>query len=563
VRRVRYSLLTLAYLNISYSCSKKGWTDQEIAVDWLKNTFDPQTAAKACGRERLLLVDGHSSHTSTTFLAEAKARNITVLAYPPHCTHALQGLDVVCFAKLKKMWVDECAAFEQRMTRKVTKADFLLVFGTAFLKAFDPATVKAAFSATGIHPFNPDAISASQMKPSEVFSTHATFPLPQTSPVRAVMAAFHHQRPTSFDTALETHTAGDVTPSRCPRLGGHLPSEASMDFPSPTPSPVASTSAIPFPTVETSAEVTAQVPGPSDPPHTPHRPAIRRHRSPSSPPASRVLDPALDPSLFTPRKRMRAVSSALAGTTTGSFLVSRDPITSAQRIAPPVIELAIPTATPDYSLMKLDPTRMNHADLVRSFCDLQANYGLSGRRDVAQQSIMEAQGAQLVVQHLHLDKLNQQLHERETKKDDDRGHVLFPEGKGRVLTDDIVIEAERAAEQERERKKHAKYASKEARAAKKRERAHAEVEWEGIKRRHELAVAAWERDCEQLTTSGTRKKDLPKRPVRPLKPKAGQPARERAPRRRRAATPASDASKSAGSSSSDSGSGSDGELGSM
>jgi len=46
-------------------------------------------------------MDGHASHFSLELLEYAQANNIEILGYPPHCTHALQGLDVVCFAKMK------------------------------------------------------------------------------------------------------------------------------------------------------------------------------------------------------------------------------------------------------------------------------------------------------------------------------------------------------------------------------------------------------------------------------------------------------------------------------
>jgi hypothetical protein len=42
--------------------------------------------------------------------------------------------------------------------------------------------------AWGIHPFNPNIITAQQVKPSEPKSTHTAFVQPQSSPVRAVLA---------------------------------------------------------------------------------------------------------------------------------------------------------------------------------------------------------------------------------------------------------------------------------------------------------------------------------------------------------------------------------------
>jgi len=74
--------------------------------------FDPQTKEKAGGCTHVLLMDGHSSHYSLKLLDCAWANNIVILGYPPHCTHVLQGLDVVCFAKMKNEFHSKIQKFE-------------------------------------------------------------------------------------------------------------------------------------------------------------------------------------------------------------------------------------------------------------------------------------------------------------------------------------------------------------------------------------------------------------------------------------------------------------------
>jgi hypothetical protein len=53
-----------------------------------------------------------------------------------HCTHALQGLDVVCFARMKVIWKEEINQFEELHRRKVGKADFTELSGRAYFRAF-------------------------------------------------------------------------------------------------------------------------------------------------------------------------------------------------------------------------------------------------------------------------------------------------------------------------------------------------------------------------------------------------------------------------------------------
>ena len=129
------------------------------------------------------------------------------------------------------------------------KGDFTEVFGKAFLTAFTEPTIRAAFEKTGIYPFNPEVITAKQLKPSEPTSTIGSLLIPMPSPVRAIMAVFNHCDVTAFDSSPDTHL--------------HAPM-SSITNPS-TPTPV-----------------------------------------------SRIVDHAIDPTLFMPTKHMCIMTSTLA-----------------------------------------------------------------------------------------------------------------------------------------------------------------------------------------------------------------------------------------------------------
>jgi hypothetical protein len=88
--------------------SKKGWTDGEIGIEWIKD-FNVQTKENANGQVQLLLVDGHNLHYTHGFLEYARLAKIHILCYPAHGTHVYQGLDVVVFAVLKLDWTQEKA----------------------------------------------------------------------------------------------------------------------------------------------------------------------------------------------------------------------------------------------------------------------------------------------------------------------------------------------------------------------------------------------------------------------------------------------------------------------
>src|SRR5215472_980586 len=174
--------------------------------------FGPQTKEKAGGRTRVLLMDGHSSHYSLELLDYAQANDICILGYPPHCTHVLQGLDVVCFAKMKKEFHKSLKTYTCAVSGKVISLE------SSGMRSSRPSlknTVKAAFTATGVYPYNPGAISDKKTKPSLPTSTATSFPILQPSPVRAIITAMGRDHPTSFELSPTTtpHCNAHTVPS--------------------------------------------------------------------------------------------------------------------------------------------------------------------------------------------------------------------------------------------------------------------------------------------------------------------------------------------------------------
>lgn len=159
----------------SLGYSKKGWTNGEIGVEWIKN-FDKHTSAKAKHRYRRLTVDGHNSHYTRAFLEYARAHRIIVICYPSHATHVLQGLDVVIFAVLKRYISEERDRWERETGESVGKSNFLAIFGRAHIRALTPDLIKTAFRKTGISPFDRNVVSKDNMAPSKESSCEGRLP---------------------------------------------------------------------------------------------------------------------------------------------------------------------------------------------------------------------------------------------------------------------------------------------------------------------------------------------------------------------------------------------------
>jgi DDE superfamily endonuclease. len=77
---------------------------------------------------------------------------------PPHSSAYLQPLDVSCFSPLKGAYGRLVQDKQRRGINHIDKFDFLEVYPKARTLAFTLATIKSAFRATGLIPFNPEEV---------------------------------------------------------------------------------------------------------------------------------------------------------------------------------------------------------------------------------------------------------------------------------------------------------------------------------------------------------------------------------------------------------------------
>ena len=127
-----------------FACSKNGWSDDKLGLNWLQEIFQRFTATSP-RTYRLLILDGHSSHVNMPFIEFAHANRILLAVFPPHSTHRLQPLDIGMFSPLSNYYsqaIDRLLAESQGMTR-ITKRDFWAVFYEAWEKAFKAQTVRS------------------------------------------------------------------------------------------------------------------------------------------------------------------------------------------------------------------------------------------------------------------------------------------------------------------------------------------------------------------------------------------------------------------------------------
>jgi len=441
--------------NCAFGNSPNGWTDNELTLWWLINVFDEDTRQKANGRRRVLLLDGHGSHLTLEFIQYARQANITVICYPPHTTHLLQGLDVVAFAQLKRIYARHVKAFETDTCRSVRKADFGKVFGNAFLEAFTPELVAKMFEATGVHPFNPNRINPEKLKPSKAVSVVGTFPLKQPKVVRVVMAAFG---PLPM-----------ASPPRTPLLN----SDSTPMHIDPT-----LTGVNPFQTPKTIQVLTA-----AD---------------------------------WTVRSRWRNCQRAIRADHETSFLLSTEPITAAQvdqLNPPPDIEYISDSMTPNWDLIN-DPratVEELRAQLAKAMDYTAAqraiNEGLGGRMVVQNLLVRQLNKALHGRENLDAEKAVQKAAPAGLAK-----HL------GRAATSDQFAAAVATAAAEKTVRETEAAERKRVKEANKEARQEAEDKWAVMKAAHAAALQHWQVEWDQQALDSVPKKDRVAKPKLGRKP---------------------------------------------
>ena len=80
-----------------------------IGCEWLQRVFIPNTLPSS-GGYRLLLLDGHGSHTPIDFMWLCKMNKIHLLYLPAHASHLLQPLNLAPFSVVKSRYRNEIRA---------------------------------------------------------------------------------------------------------------------------------------------------------------------------------------------------------------------------------------------------------------------------------------------------------------------------------------------------------------------------------------------------------------------------------------------------------------------
>jgi hypothetical protein len=140
----------------TYNMDEKGFVIGVIGKS--KGTFSKMSWESKDARAPIQ--DGHGSHVTMDFIEYCDKNRILLAVFPPHSTHSLQPLDVVCFAPLAGSYTNKLITNTQHNQGllPLEKGDFFLLFWHAWTSTFTEKLILKSFESTGIWPMEKDVI---------------------------------------------------------------------------------------------------------------------------------------------------------------------------------------------------------------------------------------------------------------------------------------------------------------------------------------------------------------------------------------------------------------------
>lgn len=141
-----------------YACSETGYIKSKLNLYWVKNVFDPNTKDRACGRPRILIVDGFHTHESEDVMTYCYENNIILCHQPSHTTYKAQPCDVGVFSPLKTTYREQVDMLYRGGAETVNKAHFTMLYSRARGAAMTSRNIRSGWCKADLSPFNPKKV---------------------------------------------------------------------------------------------------------------------------------------------------------------------------------------------------------------------------------------------------------------------------------------------------------------------------------------------------------------------------------------------------------------------
>lgn len=169
-----------------------GWMTNENFSEFMVHFI--KHAKPSSEHPALLILDNHQSHINLNVINYTKENHVTLLSFPPHCSHKLQPLDVSVYGPFKTYINQASDSWMRDPTnagKSMTIHEIPSLVSYAFPKAFSTINITSGFRATGIYPFDKSIF------PPEAFLSATTTDRPLPDDQAADVSAIDLCRPTS------------------------------------------------------------------------------------------------------------------------------------------------------------------------------------------------------------------------------------------------------------------------------------------------------------------------------------------------------------------------------
>ncbi|GEQ72458.1 hypothetical protein JCM33374_g6145 [Metschnikowia sp. JCM 33374] len=140
-----------------FEASANGRASRDTTVLWLEEIFIPLTQSNKRRTHRLVVLDGHASRLSDTFLRMCQNNKIIPVCMPSGSSDHLP-LDGGYSAELKTVYGDYIQGMGNGDTKEINEFDFIKVHHHARTQALESQAIKARFEATGLVPYESDGV---------------------------------------------------------------------------------------------------------------------------------------------------------------------------------------------------------------------------------------------------------------------------------------------------------------------------------------------------------------------------------------------------------------------